>query len=53
MPIPKIKPGFWSKLQKPIFILAPMTDVTDSAFRQTIARIAKPAVFFTNLIWEP
>ncbi len=30
--------GFWSKIKKPILCLAPMADVTDSAFRHVIAR---------------
>lgn len=29
---------FWDKLQKPFFVLAPMADVTDAAFRRMIAR---------------
>lgn len=29
---------FWEKLQKPFFVLAPMADVTDAAFRQIIAK---------------
>jgi len=33
--------GFWEKLKKPIYALAPMADVTDAAFRQLIARKSK------------
>ena len=40
--------NFWNQLSKPIFILAPMEDVTDTVFRQIIARCGKPAVFFTE-----
>jgi len=40
--------NFWNKLEKPIFILAPMEDVTDTVLRQVIARCGKPAVFFTE-----
>jgi nifR3 family TIM-barrel protein len=40
--------NFWNELQKPIFILAPMDDVTDTVLRQVIARYGKPAVFFTE-----
>src|SRR6266581_4383073 len=40
--------SFWQTLQKPIFILAPMEDVTDTVLRQVIARCGKPAVFFTE-----
>src|SRR5258708_27730349 len=39
---------FWNELNKPIFILAPMEDVTDTVLRQVIARCGKPAVFFTE-----
>lgn len=40
--------NFWQTLAKPIFILAPMEDVTDTVLRQVIARYGKPAVFFTE-----
>ncbi len=40
--------SFWDTLHKPIFILAPMEDVTDTVLRQVIARCGKPAVFFTE-----
>src|SRR5436853_7587192 len=40
--------NFWHTLEKPIFILAPMEDVTDTVLRQVIARCGKPAVFFTE-----
>jgi nifR3 family TIM-barrel protein len=33
--------GFWEKLKKPFFLLAPMADVTDAAFRRLIARESK------------
>jgi nifR3 family TIM-barrel protein len=42
--------GFWSKLKKPIFVLAPMADVTDCAFRQIIAKYGKPDVFWTEFV---
>ena len=42
------KKNFWHELHKPIFILAPMEDVTDTVLRQVIARCGKPAVFFTE-----
>ncbi len=32
-----MKKNFWKKLNKPFFVLAPMLDVTDTAFRQIIA----------------
>src|SRR5579859_6776263 len=40
--------NFWKQLNTPIFILAPMEDVTDTVLRQVIARCGKPAVFFTE-----
>lgn len=30
--------SFWQKLEKPFFVLAPMADVTDAAFRRMIAK---------------
>ncbi len=36
------------KLKKPIFILAPMDDVTDSPFRSLIKDLAAPDLFFTE-----
>ncbi len=45
-----IKQGFWGKLSKPIFCLAPMADVTDCAFRQIIAKYGKPDVFWTEFV---
>ena len=35
-------PNFWSNLQNPIFALAPMEDVTDTSFREVVARVAEP-----------
>ncbi|HEY0755459.1 MAG TPA: tRNA-dihydrouridine synthase [Ktedonobacteraceae bacterium] len=40
--------NFWQTLTRPIFILAPMEDVTDTVLRQVIASYGKPAVFFTE-----
>jgi nifR3 family TIM-barrel protein len=40
--------NFWNELHKPIYILAPMEDVTDTVLRRVIARCGKPAVFFTE-----
>lgn len=42
--------GFWGKLKKPIFVLAPMADVTDPAFRALIAKYGKPDVFYTEFV---
>ncbi|MEK7558257.1 MAG: tRNA-dihydrouridine synthase [Patescibacteria group bacterium] len=33
--------GFWEKLKKPFFVLAPLADVTDTAFRELIAKYSK------------
>ena len=40
--------NFWQQLPSPFYILAPMDDVTNSAFRQTVAKAASPDVFFTE-----
>jgi tRNA-dihydrouridine synthase len=43
--------NFWKELPKPFFVLAPMEDVTDAAFRALIASHASPAVprvFYTE-----
>ena len=42
--------GFWGKLEKPFFALAPMADVTDSVFRQIIATHSHPDVLFTEFV---
>lgn len=42
--------SFWHKLKKPIFVLAPMADVTDAAFRRLIARLGKPDVMWTEFV---
>jgi nifR3 family TIM-barrel protein len=49
--------GFWEKLPKPFFVLAPMAEVTDSAFRQMIAKYSRhgealggPDVFWTEFV---
>jgi len=33
--------GFWGKIKKPFFVLAPMYDVTDAPFRKIIAKYSK------------
>lgn len=38
------------KTNKPLFILAPMDDVTDTVFRQVIADCAAPDLFFTEFV---
>ncbi len=42
--------NFWQKLKKPISVLAPMDDVTDTVFRQIVAHRAPPDVFFTEFV---
>ena len=42
--------GFWERLNKPFFVLAPMADVTDVAFRRIIAKYGKPDVMWTEFI---
>ena len=39
---------FWQDFKKPIKILAPMENVTDTVFRRVIARTGRPDVFFTE-----
>jgi len=48
---------FWGKLKKPFFIMAPMADVTDAAFRRLIAKYSNhgepqggPDVFYTEFV---
>ncbi len=42
--------GFWKNLPKPIFVLAPMANVTDAAFRRVIAKYGKPDVIWTEFV---
>ena len=42
--------GFWDKLPKPFFALAPMADVTDPAFRRVIAKYGKPDILWTEFV---
>ncbi len=42
--------GFWEKLPRPFFILAPMYDVTDVAFRHVVSKAAAPDVYFTEFV---
>lgn len=35
--------NFWKNLPPPIFTLAPMEDVTDTSFREVVARISSPS----------
>ncbi|TSC60533.1 MAG: tRNA-dihydrouridine synthase [Parcubacteria group bacterium LiPW_15] len=42
--------GFWKKLKRPVFALAPMADVTDEAFRRIVAKYGKPDVTWTEFV---
>lgn len=42
--------NFWTTLPKPLFVLAPMANVTDSAFRRIIAKYGKPDVTWTEFV---
>ncbi|MFN8513722.1 MAG: tRNA-dihydrouridine synthase [Thermomicrobiales bacterium] len=43
--------NIWRELPQPIFILAPMEDVTDSVFRRIIAKNGAPDLFFTEFTY--
>jgi tRNA-dihydrouridine synthase B len=43
-------PSFWNSLPKPAFVLAPMADVTDPAFRRILAKYGKPDVTWTEFV---
>jgi nifR3 family TIM-barrel protein len=40
--------NIWQSLKKPIFVLAPMDDVTDTVFRQIVGDLAAPDLYFTE-----
>lgn len=45
--------NFWAELPKPFFVLAPLANVTDAAFRRVIAKYSKPkgpSVFWTEFV---
>ena len=42
--------NIYKELKKPIFSLAPMEDVTDSVFRQIVASVGKPDLFYTEFV---
>jgi nifR3 family TIM-barrel protein len=43
-------PNFWTQLPKPFFVMAPMADVTDAAFRRVFAKYGKPDVTWTEFV---
>ncbi len=42
--------NFWIQLPKPFFVMAPMADVTDAAFRRMFTRYGKPDVMWTEFV---
>jgi nifR3 family TIM-barrel protein len=42
--------NFWKKLKKPIFVTAPMSGVTDDAFRLMFLKYGQPDVFWTEFV---
>jgi nifR3 family TIM-barrel protein len=42
--------NFWQKLKKPIMCSAPMSGVTDAAFRFILAKYGKPDIIFTEFV---
>ena len=42
--------NFWQKLPNPFFVLAPMANVTDWAFRKIVAKCGRPDVFYTEFL---
>src|SRR5262245_51948185 len=45
--------NFWNSLPKPFFVLAPLANVTDAAFRRIIAKYSKPSgphVMYTEFV---
>jgi nifR3 family TIM-barrel protein len=45
--------NFWDELSKPFFVVAPLANVTDAAFRRLIATYSKPSgpsVFYTEFV---
>ena len=42
--------SFWQRLSRPFFVLAPMADVTDPAYRRLIAEYGAPDVTWTEFV---
>lgn len=40
--------NIWETVKKPVFILAPMENVTDTVFRQIVNQCGKPDIYFTE-----
>lgn len=45
-----IQTGFWEQLRTPCFVLAPLDDVTDAAFRRIIVKYGRPDVVWTEFV---
>ena len=45
-----MKTNFWYNLPRPFFVMAPMADVTDPAYRRVIAECGAPEVMFTEFV---
>ncbi len=50
MRVAKTMESFWQKLPQPFFVLAPMADVTDAAYRRLIASLGKPHILWTEFV---
>lgn len=42
--------GFWDRLPRPFFVLAPLANITDYSFRQFMTRYQKPDVLWTEFV---
>jgi nifR3 family TIM-barrel protein len=42
--------NFWKKIKKPILVIAPMSGVTDDAFRLMFLKYGRPDVFWTEFV---
>lgn len=42
--------NFWKKLKRPIITIAPMSGVTDAAFRRMLLKYGRPDVFWTEFV---
>ena len=42
--------SFWNKLPRPFYVLAPLANVTDAAFRRLIAKYGRPDAMFTEFV---
>lgn len=46
----RLFPGFWDRLPRPFFVLAPLANITDYSFRQFMTRYKKPDVLWTEFV---